>query len=144
MSIGVKIRQLRLQQGRTQGEISQLTGMAISYLSRLENGRINPSGRTLSRLSEALGVPVASFFDAEPVLENADRCPVSLSGDCILDQIFVTRGRPQKQRRETYTREQLEMLRLCNFLLHSRNRKIRTTLATLLRSLAEAVKKSET
>ncbi len=140
MSVGIKIRQIRLRSGKTQREVCQGTGLAVSYLSRLENGRINPSIQTLQRLARSLKVPISSFFDADPVLEQGDRCPVSLDGSCILDQIFVSVGRPLEGR-EAYTREQLELLRLCNYLLHSGNKKIRVTLRTLLRALAGSVDK---
>lgn len=135
MSVGRKIVQLRLQAGKTQREICRETGLAISYLSRLENNHINPSVRTLGKLAPALGVPLTAFFDGEPVLEPADRCPVSSSGRCILDQLFVASGRKAQKPVESYSRQQLEMLRLCNFLLHAGDRDIYNALSTMMRSL---------
>lgn len=137
MNVGARIRQLRLHRRHTQQEISDKTGVAVSYLSRLENGRVNPSLATLRRIAQAFSVPVASLFDAAPVLEQGDRCPVALDGKCILDQIFLTKGRPPKGVGETYTREQLELLRLCNYLLHSKKEDVQVTLSTFLRSLAD-------
>ncbi len=137
MNVGTKIRQVRLHRKQTQQQLCRSAGMAVAYLSRLENDRINPSVNTLQKLAAALEVPVASFFDPAPVLEVGDRCPVSLDGVCILDQAFRTRGRPPGGT-ESYTREHLELLRLFNFLLHSAKREVRVTLATLLRSLAES------
>ncbi len=93
MTLGKKILELRLKSKRTQQQVSQLTGLAVSYLSRLENDRMSPSIRTLTKISEALHVPLTSFLDDKPVLEAKDRCPVSLSGQCILDQLFFGQGR---------------------------------------------------
>jgi transcriptional regulator with XRE-family HTH domain len=136
MSLGSKVQQLRLKSGRTQREVSKVTGLAVSYLSRLENDRVVPSVRTLTKISTAFRVPVTAFFHPEPVLEPGDRCPVSLSGRCILDQVFLGRGRKPKMSAESYSREQLEILRLCNFLVHTGNKDVMTTLSTVLKSLA--------
>lgn len=136
MSLGKKVLQLRVKSGRTQREVSKLTGLAVSYLSRLENDRVVPSVRTLTKISKAFRVPVTAFFHPEPILEPGDRCPVSLSGRCILDQVFVGRGRKPRMNAESYSREQLEILRLCNFLVHTGNHDVMTTLSTLMTSLA--------
>jgi len=134
MSVGRRVRQLRLKEKKTQREISDQTGLAVSYLSRLENGRIMPSVRTLTKLSGALQVPVTAFFDAERILEQGDRCPVSLSGDCILEHAFVGRGR-RPNVPEPYSQEQLEILRQCNYLLHKGDKGLLLTLGTMMRSL---------
>ncbi|MBW2731656.1 MAG: helix-turn-helix transcriptional regulator [Deltaproteobacteria bacterium] len=134
MSVGRRIRQLRLKTKRTQREISEQTGLAVSYLSRLENGRITPSVRTLTKLSTALAVPVTSFFDSERVLEQGDRCPVSLSGQCILEHAFVGRGR-RPNTPEPYSQKQLEILRQCNYLLHKGDKDLLMTLSTIMKSL---------
>jgi transcriptional regulator with XRE-family HTH domain len=135
MSFGKQILRLRIQSKTTQQEISELTGLAVSYLSRLENNHVTPSIRTLSKISRALKVPVSAFFDSEPVLEASDRCPVSTSGECILDQMLVARGRKPDGHREGYSPHQLEILRQCNFLLHTGDREIVTSLSTMIKSL---------
>jgi transcriptional regulator with XRE-family HTH domain len=138
MSLGKKVLQLRQQSGRTQRQVSKLTGLAVSYLSRLENDRVVPSVRTLTKISKAFRVPVTAFFSPEPILEPGDRCPVSLSGRCILDQVFVGRGRKPKMSAESYSSQQLETLRLCNFLVHTGHKDVVTTLSTVMKSLAAA------
>lgn len=135
MSFGKQILRLRIQSKTTQQEVSQLTGLAVSYLSRLENNRVTPSIRTLSKISKALQVPITAFFDSEPVLEESDRCPVSTSGTCILDQMLVTRGRKPNGHGEGYSPHQLEILRQCNFLLHTGDREIVASLTTMMKSL---------
>ncbi|MBI4527610.1 MAG: helix-turn-helix transcriptional regulator [Deltaproteobacteria bacterium] len=134
MSVGKKLLKLRLQSKKTQHELGAATGMAVSYLSRLENDRIAPTVRTLSKVAGALGVPVTSFFESGAVLEETDRCPVSVSGNCILDQLFVGRGRKPKIAVEGYSPQQLEALRLCNFLLHSQDKELLRALIITLKS----------
>ena len=135
MSIGRRIHQLRSECRLTQREIGAATGLAVSYLSRVENGRLTPTLPTLTKIAGALSVPVTSLFDATPTLEARDTCPVSLSGRCVLDHLFVGRGKKPKRGVEAYTREQLETLRLCNFLLHTRDKQVQRTLLTIMKGL---------
>ncbi len=135
MSVGKRILRLRLEANRTQREISEETGLAVSYLSRLENGRITPTIPTLSKIAKALKVNVTAFFGQEPAIEPGDRCPVSTSGRCVLDQLLVGRGRKPDMKWEGYTPQQLELLRLCDFLIHSGNREILNSLGTVMEAL---------
>jgi transcriptional regulator with XRE-family HTH domain len=135
MSTGKQIQWIRLQAKKTQQELAQSSGLAVSYLSRIENDRIAPTVRTLGRIAGALKVPVTSFFAGEEVLEASDRCPVSMSGKCILDQVFAGRGQNPEPNIESYSPQQLQALRLCNFLLHTRDKELLRTLITLLKSL---------
>ncbi len=137
MTLGKRILELRLKSKRTQQQVSELTGLAVSYLSRLENDRMSPSIRTLTKISKALHVPLTSFFDDKPVLEAKDRCPVSLSGRCILDQLFVGQGRRPKTNLESYSPQQLEILRACNYLLHTGDKEIVKMLSLLMKSLTK-------
>ncbi len=137
MTLGKRILELRLKSKRTQQQVCELTGLAVSYLSRLENDRMSPSIRTLTKISEALHVPLTSFFDDEPVLEANDRCPVSLSGRCILDQLYVGQGRRPETNLENYSPQQLEILRACNSLLHTGDKEIVKMLSLLMKSLAK-------
>ncbi len=137
MTLGKRILELRLKSKRTQRQVSELTGLAVSYLSRLENDRMSASIRTLTKIAEALHVPLTSFFDDKPILEADDRCPVSLSGRCILDQLFVGQGRRPETNLESYSPQQLEILRACNYLLHTGDKEIVTMLSLLMKSLTK-------
>ncbi|WP_327695633.1 helix-turn-helix transcriptional regulator [Streptomyces sp. NBC_00459] len=57
---GRRLRQLRLQQGKSQADLTG-AGMSATYLSRLESGGRPPTPRAVGYLAERLGVPVASF-----------------------------------------------------------------------------------
>ncbi len=136
MSVGKKILKLRLQAKRSQREISNVSGLAVSYLSRLENDRITPSIRTLRKIAQALDVPLTALIDREPAGDvQGERCPVTPSGRCILNQMFAGRGRKPKSQSETYSPQQLDILRLCNLLLQTDDKEIFTTLSVVLRSL---------
>lgn len=66
MSVGKRILRLRLERQLTQRDISEETGLAVSYLSRLENGRITPTIPTLTKIALALGVDVTAFSERKP------------------------------------------------------------------------------
>ena len=135
MSVGKRILRLRLERQLTQRDISEETGLAVSYLSRLENGRITPTIPTLSKIAQALGVDVTAFFGQETHTDTDDKCPVSSSGRCVLDQLLVGRGRKPDTRWEGYTPQQLDLLRLCDFLIHTGDKDILSSLSTLLEAL---------
>ena len=135
MGVGREIRRSRKETGRTQREIAERAGVAVAYLSRLENDRVTPTLRTMDRLAAALGVSVVTLLDRQVPLEQPDRCPVSLSGRCILDE---PGGRQRRQRaggRESYGTEDLKALRLCNLLLQSGDRQAIRTLITVMNGL---------
>jgi transcriptional regulator with XRE-family HTH domain len=62
MKIGTTIRGHRLQKGLSQGDIEKKTGLLRCYLSRVENGHTVPSLDTLSKIAQALDVPISQFF----------------------------------------------------------------------------------
>lgn len=109
--------------------------MAAEYLSRVENEHVTPNTRTLLKIAKSLQVPVSAFFDGDAPLEAGDRCPVSTSGRCILDHLHAGRGVNAKLGAERYSRQQLEALRACDFLVHNGSAEIQRTLSTVLKSL---------
>jgi transcriptional regulator with XRE-family HTH domain len=59
---GVKLREVRLDQGLSQEELHEMTGVSRDTISRMETGdRPNPHPKTLRKLAEALGVSVADI-----------------------------------------------------------------------------------
>jgi len=62
VSIGGRLRALRQQRGLSQGDLERASGLARSYISRVEHGHTVPSLETLERFAEALGVPLYRLF----------------------------------------------------------------------------------
>ncbi len=56
IEVGSLIRRLRSRRGITQAELSSLTGIHRTYLSRVEKGRVTPSIFTLMQIAGAVGV----------------------------------------------------------------------------------------
>jgi transcriptional regulator with XRE-family HTH domain len=59
--LGAVIRELRTAQGLTQARLAELANLEPTWISRLEQGRANPSWGTVQRLAAALGETVASL-----------------------------------------------------------------------------------
>lgn len=62
VAIGREVRSYRKAQGTTVAELSEMTGLSIGMLSKIENGNTSPSLSTLQTLANALSVPLTSFF----------------------------------------------------------------------------------
>lgn len=62
VAIGREVRSFRKAQQITVAELSDLTGLSIGMLSKIENGNTSPSLSTLQTLANALSVPLTSFF----------------------------------------------------------------------------------
>ncbi len=72
LKIGTSIRAYRLQKGLSQGDIEKKTGLLRCYLSRVENGHTVPSLDTLSKIAQALDLPITRFFADESKSRNLD------------------------------------------------------------------------
>lgn len=59
MSIGSRIKSLRIKNNLTQKQLGELCGMADSAIRRYESDRGNPTDKTLRRIAEALNVSTA-------------------------------------------------------------------------------------
>ncbi len=62
-TIGVGIRKLRVVQGVSLAELSQLTGVSEATMSRIETGRSEVSAAHLYQLANCLNVEISSFFN---------------------------------------------------------------------------------
>ena len=69
VNIGEVIKSYRADRGLSQGDIERRTGLLRCYLSRVENGHTVPSLDTLSKIAQALDLPIAQFF-AEDSLDR--------------------------------------------------------------------------
>ncbi|WP_010531363.1 helix-turn-helix domain-containing protein [Lentibacillus jeotgali] len=65
-NIGQKLKQARLKSKHTQQQIADQCGISKSLLSKIENGQTSSAVATLSKISEALGVPLSWVLDGHP------------------------------------------------------------------------------
>lgn len=73
--LGLKVKQLRLEKGLSQHELSQQTGLAHSYLNEIEKGKKYPKADKMMALAQALGTDYDSLVSLkldkklEPITE---------------------------------------------------------------------------
>jgi transcriptional regulator with XRE-family HTH domain len=59
--LGRRLREIRLKKGLRQQDLQE-RGMSYKYYQRIEEGKVNPTLRSLEKLAFALGVSVFDFF----------------------------------------------------------------------------------
>lgn len=65
--VGVRLRGLRQEQGRTLDEVAEQAGMSTSTLSRLESGKRKPSLELLLPLAGVYGLPLDELVGTPPI-----------------------------------------------------------------------------
>ena len=140
MSIGSRLLQIRNQRGLSQRQLSQRCGLASSYLSRIENRRLEPRPKTLRRIAEALAIPVSELFEEQP-RDEKQTCAITASGRCIMELLRSGGGRKSRGRVEGYTRRQLQLLRMANYVIQSGDVRLLTALDVLLNGLLATAEK---
>lgn len=61
-TLGKRVARLRKEKGYTQAELSALINKDFQSISRIENGKINPSAYLILQIANALEVEVGEFF----------------------------------------------------------------------------------
>ena len=57
----MKLRELRISQGSTQDELSQLSGVSLKTITNMERGTPPPKLETMLKISKALAVELADI-----------------------------------------------------------------------------------
>ncbi|GAA1998752.1 helix-turn-helix domain-containing protein [Microbacterium ulmi] len=63
--VGSRLRALRREQGMSARQLAESLGISPSAVSQIERGVLQPSVSRLIAITDALGVPLASVFDAK-------------------------------------------------------------------------------
>ncbi|MBN9381365.1 MAG: helix-turn-helix transcriptional regulator [Chitinophagaceae bacterium] len=78
-SIAVRVKEGRLSKGYTQQELSDLTGISIRSVQRIENGDVIPREYTLRLLAEQLGLKDITQLNSIQGQQRAASSTLSLS-----------------------------------------------------------------
>ena len=85
--IGEHLKALRAARGMTLDRLAAASGLTKSYLSKIQNSRKVPPIATLSRIAQALGTGIGSFFgdilnqgEGASVVRKSERLPVVRGG----------------------------------------------------------------
>jgi len=135
MNIGKNIAEMRRARAISQTQLSKSTRLAVPYISRIEHSRLEPSLRTLRKISAALQVSLTDLLDGKDIGITLHRCPISVTGACMGERVFKGRPRYFKIHIERYSSQQLELLRLCYYLVSFGKPTLLDTLINLLECL---------
>jgi transcriptional regulator with XRE-family HTH domain len=96
-SIGSKLRSVRKSQGLSLKQVARLVGCSPSYLSMVENDKLDPSASRLKKIADALGSTIIELFSERPnsdevVLRKEERQRVAVRGSKLLIEILVRQG----------------------------------------------------
>jgi transcriptional regulator with XRE-family HTH domain len=138
MSIGTRIIQLRNEKGLTQQQVSDRTGLAASYLSRIENRHLEPRPHTLRKIALALDVPMSEIFQERSAQLGTLQCVITSSGNCIMNLLHSSRGKQAQPTVENYDPRQLQLLRMANYLIQTADKRLLDSLDLLLGALLNA------
>jgi transcriptional regulator with XRE-family HTH domain len=93
----------------SQGAVARRAGLAASYVSRLETGKVHPTFRTVARIASALRLPLTELTEGPEARTPRGACPVTSGGHCLLDLI-----RPDSHARrpgeEAFSSRQIRLL----------------------------------
>jgi transcriptional regulator with XRE-family HTH domain len=110
-ALGRRLAGARLQRGLSQGMVARRAKIAASYLSRIENGKIQPTLATVLRIAAGVGVPVEELLSGLGAgARRGGPCPVTAGGGCLLDLIRAEADLPAAAG-EAYTPRQVRLLR---------------------------------
>lgn len=71
--LGRAVKQIRVQRGLTQEQVSAASGLHPTYISDIERGARNPSWEAITRLAGGIGVStadIARHYDTEDDAES--------------------------------------------------------------------------
>ena len=137
VEIGRRLSAQRALRGLPQAALARRAGLDPSYLSRIENGRIQPTVRTAARLAAALDVSLEELLAESPAARRDRPCPVNPSGRCLLDALDAN-PTPASAHGDTMTPRQLRLLRQVTALLQRGSPELLRSLEVLVRQLRRA------
>jgi len=87
MTIGEKIKSVRIQKGLTQEVLAEKTSVSTRTIQRIENNEVDPRSYTLEKISEALNIDFAEFSNFQ--FENIKKEDSKLLALLHLSGLFV-------------------------------------------------------
>ena len=91
VDVGQRLAAARLQRGLPQNQVARRAGIAASYLSRIETGKVHPTVGTVLQIVRALGAEPGEVLGSGAPSRARGPCPVTSQGQCLLDLIGPTK-----------------------------------------------------
>ena len=71
-TIGIRLRQQRSRRGYSQERLAELAGLHPTYIGQIERGEKNLTVESLSKITQAHGVPMSQLLEKIDGQEGAD------------------------------------------------------------------------
>lgn len=81
MNVGQAIKLCRTRRGMSQADLARRADCSVSYLSMLENNKRDPALSTISKIAQALRVPVGIIFFLGAENNDLQGIEKSIQGD---------------------------------------------------------------
>jgi transcriptional regulator with XRE-family HTH domain len=141
--LGRRVSAHRSQLGLSQTVIAKRAGLAASYLSRIENGKIFPTVPTAQKIATALRVPLSELLGPTPSESKKKGCPVTAKGVCLIDLIDPKWGFGSRGRAERYTPRQIRLMRRFTALVRKGSPELLKSLEVVVTGLLEPGKRKQ-
>lgn len=70
MKLGEKIKQIRKSKGMSQEQLAAILNVNRNYLSRIENGKSEPTSGVLKHIAQIFNIDLNSLLDTHEEIEN--------------------------------------------------------------------------
>jgi transcriptional regulator with XRE-family HTH domain len=95
--LGARIRSIRKAKRMTIKEVAQQAGVTIGLISQIERNLANPSVKSLHKIADVLGVPIAALFanqarQSGPVVKREERRLLGSGGRGITYSLLTPDG----------------------------------------------------
>ena len=61
--LGKNLKRIRVSKAISQGDIARILKVHKGYISNIENGKVNPTLATITKLAKAIQVPISDLFN---------------------------------------------------------------------------------
>ena len=139
--LGQRAAAHRGQLGLSQTVVAKRAGLAASYLSRIENGRIFPTVPTAQKIATALRIPLSELLGASPPQKKNEGCPVTAKGACLIDLIDPKWGLGSRGHAERYSPRQIRLMRGFTALVRKGSPELLKSLEVVVANLLEPGKR---
>jgi transcriptional regulator with XRE-family HTH domain len=97
--IGPRLRETRMAQGLTIGNLADATGLTKGFISRVERDETSPSVATLVTLCQVLSLPIGELFEppVHEVIELATAPLINFGGVGVVERMLTPRNEPRVQ-----------------------------------------------
>jgi transcriptional regulator with XRE-family HTH domain len=125
--LGARLASIRARHGVSQGTAARRAELAPAYLSRIENGHVQPTFATVLRVLDALHADLEELRSPDDqAAHHRPGCPVTDSGCCL---VRLVRGNAEVARaegKEVYAQREVRLLnRLARFMRDATPERVR-------------------